>query len=411
MNGMSCAPPIPHWLPGWTNCAANWTIQAAFRRSRLSLANPDRAARPGMGQARPGHGRRHQSTAQQQAAADWDSALAQVRSHEDFRDFLRPPRLKNLIGTTADSTMIVLNAASRRCDALIVNSSGVMTVALPGLTASEAYSRANDFLAALRELEDSRQQPLGAHQEALKTINGTMHWLWEAAAGPALAALGHTTQPAVSARWPRVWWCPTGPLTSLPIHAARPDRLGAPGVLDLVVSSYAPTLRALSRARSRRQPSGAGQILSYRRPRDAVPALRSAPASRRGGGYRSRRYFPGRCTVLQGQEATRERILAELPRHRDIHLSCHGGQDPINPSGQPVQLQRADQHRRDVPALQSGRPVRIPVRMPDRRRRITPSRRGPDHRISHATHRIPAGHRDAMVDSRRRSPGYCPKNL
>ena len=227
---------------------------------------------------------------QQAAAADGQCA-AQVRQPRRLPRFPPAAPTSKPYRHYCDSTIIVPQRPpvrpvrrphSRRAPPLT-------TERLPGLTASEAYSRANDFLAALRELEDSRQQPLGAHQEALKTINGTMHWLWEAAAGPALAALGHTTQPAVSARWPRVWWCPTGPLTSLPIHAARPDRLGAPGVLDLVASSYAPTLRALSRARSRRQPSGAGQILSYRRPRDAVPALRSAPASRRGGGYRSRR--------------------------------------------------------------------------------------------------------------------------
>ena len=56
-----------------------------------------------------------------------------------------------------------------------------------------------------------------------------------------------------------MWWCPTGPLTILPIHAAGHHADSVSGttptkqsVLDRVVSSYAPTLSALIRARQPR---------------------------------------------------------------------------------------------------------------------------------------------------------------
>src|SRR3984957_12976421 len=46
---------------------------------------------------------------------------------------------------------------------------------------------------------------------------------------------------------PRIWWCPTGPLTFLPIHAAGLYNTGDPGfkTSDFVTSSYTPTLTTL----------------------------------------------------------------------------------------------------------------------------------------------------------------------
>src|ERR1700683_2453590 len=45
---------------------------------------------------------------------------------------------------------------------------------------------------------------------------------------------------------PRVWWCPTGALIDLPIHAAGIyDPLHSVCVCDYVISSYAPMLSTL----------------------------------------------------------------------------------------------------------------------------------------------------------------------
>jgi hypothetical protein len=43
---------------------------------------------------------------------------------------------------------------------------------------------------------------------------------------------------------PRIWWCPTGPLAFLPIHAAEryKEHTAGSSVSDYVVSFYTPTL-------------------------------------------------------------------------------------------------------------------------------------------------------------------------
>lgn len=57
---------------------------------------------------------------------------------------------------------------------------------------------------------------------------------------------------SVTADPPRVWWCVTGPLTFLPIHAAGIYNENTTGsgfnISDYVVSSYTPTLNAIINA-------------------------------------------------------------------------------------------------------------------------------------------------------------------
>jgi len=50
---------------------------------------------------------------------------------------------------------------------------------------------------------------------------------------------------------PRLWWCPTGPLTILPLHTAgrHRDHRSGQNVLDRVVSSYTPAPRELLESR------------------------------------------------------------------------------------------------------------------------------------------------------------------
>ncbi|NED00616.1 CHAT domain-containing protein, partial [Streptomyces sp. SID6648] len=81
-----------------------------------------------------------------------------------------------------------------------------------------------------------------------------LEWLWDNAAGPVLGLLGHDRRPSAEADWPRVWWVPGGVLGLLPLHAAGhhtdpADDARRRTVLDRVVSSYTPTVRALRHAR------------------------------------------------------------------------------------------------------------------------------------------------------------------
>ncbi|KAF8120610.1 hypothetical protein EV363DRAFT_1085212, partial [Boletus edulis] len=123
----------------------------------------------------------------------------------------------------------------------------------------------------------------------------------------------------------RVWWCPTGVFTSLPIHTAHPCRKGERGLSDIYISSYTPTLSVLIRSRTKRahrrvfsfvsigQPNAAGYspLESVRQELEKVHQL--LPES-------------VQFTELIDEAATREAVLTALRTHTFAHLACHGQQ-------------------------------------------------------------------------------------
>jgi CHAT domain-containing protein len=290
-----------------------------------------------------------------------DEIVAQVRTLEGFEDFLRSPRLETLLPAALDGPVVIINISRWRCDALIVTMTGVDVVELRRLSAAGVGEKASDYLRVLSQVDETAQNLADARQRfdsgdrGLDAISGytkaklavqdaerdrdqtlaaILAWLWDEVADPVLSALGFLSTPPPGEPWPRLWWCPTGLLTLLPLHAAGHYDAGGQSsgraVLDRAVSSYAPTLRALLEAR---RPLASApddeQIL--------VVALEETPGQPSLGDVTRERelvasLFPGRHTLLDGAAATWQAVRDELPRHRWAHFSCHGGQDLTDPS-------------------------------------------------------------------------------
>jgi CHAT domain-containing protein len=134
---------------------------------------------------------------------------------------------------------------------------------------------------------------------------------------------------AVDDDLPRVWWCPTGPMTFLPLHAATHLGADGEGAAARFVSSYAPTLGQLLRARAAVAPDQGG--------RSVVVALSASP--RRGlrrvdwseGRAVARRLAPS--VLLRGSRATAAAVTARLEDSAPwLHLACRGTQDAGDPA-------------------------------------------------------------------------------
>lgn len=298
-------------------------------------------------------------------AREWDELVEQVRQLPGFEDFLRPPRIESLLPAAADGPIIVVNVSRWRCDALIVAVDGVQVVELRELTAESATERANGYLHVLHEVERAyidyhrarhryddgdrsydavhaygvaRDALLAAQQAREDALQELMSWLWDVVAEPVINRLGYTETPGQGQPWPRVWWCPTGPLTLLPLHAAghhhAADAAASPAtVIDRIISSYTPTIRALLEARRRPVPTDSSAtdrmlIVAVPDPADQPRLLSVEWASKRLAGL-----FSGdRHTLLDGDAATSQAVLSNLPLHRWVHFSCHGDQNLADPS-------------------------------------------------------------------------------
>lgn len=286
--------------------------------------------------------------------------LAKIRDVPGFERFLLPPDIADLLPAAAEGPIVLLNVSEIRSDALILSIVGVSTVPLPALTPSRVRDRALQFLAAIDEVTDGRRI------EGEGQIVTILEWLWDSVTGPVLeAALGGEPRPVGKKdAWPRLWWCPSGLLSLLPLHAAghhetRNDQ-NPLCVVDRVVSSYTPTVRALLQAR--RAPStvdgrahGHGHGRGHGRGAAAdgkvrlVVAMPCTPAASTLGGVAEetlqiRQLFPEQVDVIAGDSlpgqpippptsaATRQAVLDALPRARWAHFACHAASDLANPS-------------------------------------------------------------------------------
>ncbi|MDG6106955.1 CHAT domain-containing protein [Dactylosporangium aurantiacum] len=175
-----------------------------------------------------------------QARRDWEVLTRTLRTKAGYERFGELPTTGELRAAAGGGTVVALNVTAWRCDALLVSGDGVDTCPLPDLTGADAVARAQELLTAVRR-PDWTTNPV---------MSDVLAWLWDTTVEPILAHLGHFTAP--DGELPRVWWLATGPLSVLPIHAAGRHGGAAGGTaLDRVVSSYAPTVRLLARARGR----------------------------------------------------------------------------------------------------------------------------------------------------------------
>jgi tetratricopeptide (TPR) repeat protein len=243
-----------------------------------------------------------------------DEILAEVRQHPAFSRFLLPPRLADLRSSVTDGTVVLVNAGSRRADAILLHSSrDPVHIPLPDLALNDVRDHADVLLAS----HHTTGGLAGAAR--ITALSSILAWLWDTIAEPVIRALP-STAPST-----RVWWLPTGLLGLFPLHAA--GHPGQPGALDAVVSSYTPTLRALAHAHDR--PAAATR-------RQLVVALEQTPDhSDLPGTVAEARDLYGRhagARLLDGEGATTGRVLTALSDATWAHFACHASVDHSAPS-------------------------------------------------------------------------------
>lgn len=130
---------------------------------------------------------------------------------------------------------------------------------------------------------------------------------------------------------PRIWWCPTGPLTFLPIHAAGLYNTYEPGfkISDFVTSSYTPTLTALLELPQITKQEFQG-LLGVSQP--CTPGLSQLPNAEKELIQIKQLSSVLHIDSLLGELATVDSVLQGMEQHSWIHLACHAVQDTAEPT-------------------------------------------------------------------------------
>ena len=170
------------------------------------------------------------SKARHAASERLEKVLARIRQFPGFERFLLPPMAADLmkVARECQQTIVFVNLAAMRCDALIITEIEITSVPLPGLTRDSVEHTIKQFAGG--------------------ATMGMLRWLWDRIADPILKRLQITTPCESDAEedWPRLCWIPTGSLSRLPFHAAgyHSDESKCT-VLDRVISSYSVSVGAL----------------------------------------------------------------------------------------------------------------------------------------------------------------------
>lgn len=254
-------------------------------------------------------------------AAKLDAVLAEIRTVPGFERFLLPVPYEQLVRTADNGPVVIVNASSLRCDALVLTRQGIRPVPLPGLSLQTAMEQADRLFGVVTA--GTAGTP-GRWVQAQQTVHEILAWLWDTIADPVLTALDALGPPPE-----RMWWCPVGPVTYLPLHAAGHHRQrGGPRpqtVLDRVVSSYTPTLRSLLHARrvpaDSRAPVHELLVVAM----SDTPQVRPLPGASTEVG-KVTACIPA-ARVLRNDEASRGAVLTALANYRISHFACHSKRD------------------------------------------------------------------------------------
>jgi tetratricopeptide (TPR) repeat protein len=299
-------------------------------------------------------------------ADEFTAILTRIRSLEGFASFAHPPTIDELLAQAEGGPVVNFNISSYRSDALLLTEHGITSLPLPNLTPDSLVKRIWAFHGSLYSTvdPDSRLRDRRAAQRMLREI---LEWLWDTAMEPVLQTLGYHDHPPTNGHWPRVWWVPGGLLGLLPLHAAgyhtdpatKQDRRT---VMDRVVSSYTPTIRALRYARQRTTtPVGADRALIVAMPTTPGVLGRLQHVSAEASMLHAR--LPKSIlltepdspneyqTVAAAHLPTKANVLAHLPGCPIVHFACHGASHPTDPSQSLLLLRDHEHDPLDVASL------------------------------------------------------------
>jgi hypothetical protein len=273
------------------------------------------------------------------SAEKWEELVSRIRTLPDFHHFLLPPPISTLRTAIVDGPVVIINSSEYRCDAVIIPpqaDSDLVLVPLPDVTAAKLNT-----LTSQQEKFASRQSRIGIPLDddnddsndpdppCVMTLESVLNQTWLLVGEPMVEKFKELGLLAsgTSARC-HVWWCLTGSLSFLPIHASFPPTEPAIGMMNTVVSSYTPTISALLRAQQRRKQVPAFRMLAVGQ--SEASGMIPLPGVTKEIAFISEK-LGADAQTLQEHKATVDEVAASLPTCSWAHFACHGVQDPEKP--------------------------------------------------------------------------------
>ncbi|KAH6902034.1 CHAT domain-containing protein, partial [Coprinopsis sp. MPI-PUGE-AT-0042] len=267
-------------------------------------------------------------------ARRWDDLLKTVRSIPGFESFLQPLPCSSLLQhLPVSGPVVVINVGEQQCDAiaLLAGLDEPLHIPLPNFSLEKAnkyrVEETTDTEPLGRTVRPQKQNQMQSQVVVLQVLRG----LWHEVLSPILNALGFSRgDPTSGNALPRIWWCPTGPLSFLPIHAAgtHSDR-----VLDYAVSSYVPTITTLTNRVKNHQQINKDALGLFLTSQPNAPGTSPIPGTIKEvqSIFRMAAQNGARAAMLRGSTLTVDECLQYMQHFSCIHLACHASQNAAEP--------------------------------------------------------------------------------
>lgn len=284
---------------------------------------------------------RDSSSNRRRALDQIDAVLAEIRGIPAYKDFLLLPCETDLMRMAENGAIAVMITTSLRSDAIIITASSIRSIKLPKMVYKTAKRK-------MREMSGNfhgRPQTLGPRNKAMKKL---LSWLWDVAVEPVLKELDSKSS--------RIWWIGTGELSRAPFHAAGHHTKGSSNyTMSRVVSSYIPTVKALSYTRQQ-----SFNLVSKRDARLLLVTMPTTPLHASLSGVEKE--VDAIVAIVEGKlaepvldhspEAPEEKkartavlkqpnaltVLEQLGQFEAVHFACHGVSDGADPSNSSLLL-------------------------------------------------------------------------
>ncbi|RPA96121.1 hypothetical protein L873DRAFT_1246581 [Choiromyces venosus 120613-1] len=283
------------------------------------------------------------------AFKEMETVLTHIRSLPGYGGFLLPPSEEALKNIAKAGPIVVFNSTPYRGDAIIVTTTAITSLDLPNLD----YKGTGDWMRKLASFGGSGLKRGRDNQD----MKGLLMWLWDAAVGPVFERLessGAILSGGVDeTNLKRIWWIGVGQLSMAPFHAAGDHSpRSTRNTLSRAISTYIPTIKALSYARQKKLHlfDECGASLPPERSRNAglllVPMPETPGARNLPGVHKEVQYIHDsttksaiKITVLSNP--TPAEVLKQVQHHDIVHFACHGVSD-FNPSNSHLVLLTPD---------------------------------------------------------------------
>jgi CHAT domain-containing protein len=258
-----------------------------------------------------------------EARRELDEVIDEIRKVPGYESFLAAPTFEDVARAATEQPLVYIAAAELGGLALVVRGDDVVHIPLPRLTSDVVHER---VFAYQRSYDRSRTDQEAGMRAWKTALDDTTTWLWDEVMEPVL----HELLPA-----PAAVLVAGGLLGLLPLHAAwTPDDAAVTRrhyALDALTLTYTPNARSLTAARELASRSVDTMLAVVGPSPDPLPGILAQA-------HAAASSFPGAATILEGPEATPNRVSTGLQRADVVHFACHGAADLGTPLDSALEL-------------------------------------------------------------------------